>query len=153
MSDRGSTDARIADRGASSILVVAAAGLAVILAALVIDVGLLVAHRLRVAAAADAAALAAAPVTFRQFGAIAGPRSEAAAIARENGAVLVSCVCGIDPSLATRSVRVVVAAEIDLMFFGRQRVTAQSAAAYTPIRLGAVGGRDPPVTSAPSAAS
>jgi hypothetical protein len=137
------TDPPGTDRGASSLLVVAAAGLAVVLAALVIDVGLLVAHRLRVAAAADAAALAAAPVTFRRFGAAADPRSEAAAIARQNDAVLVSCVCGINTSLATRSVRVVVAADIDLVFFGRQRVTAESAASYTPIRLGAMASGEP----------
>jgi hypothetical protein len=120
-------------RGASSLLAVAATGLAIVLAALVLDVALLVGHRLQMAAAADAAALAAAPVTFRGFGTTLSPRGEAAAIARANGARLVTCACAVDTSLRVRSVRVVVAADAHLLFFGRQRVTAESVATYTPI--------------------
>ena len=127
------TDAGRGDRGASSLLVVAATAVAVVVAALVIDVAVLVGHRLRVAAAADASALAAAPVTFRAFGTSGSPVAEAAAIARDNDAVLLTCACPVDPTLRSRSVRVVVASDVELLFFGRQRVTAASAATYTPL--------------------
>ena len=123
---------RRSEAGSSSLLAIAAVAVALVVAVLVVDVGILVAGRLQVAAAADAAALAAAPVTFRSFGAAGGPVAEAARFADANGARLVSCVCAVDATLAERTVRVVVASHVDLLLFGRLAVSAESAASYRP---------------------
>lgn len=123
-----------ADHGSTSVVLVSAVGVALVLAGLITDVAVLVTHRLQTAAAADAAALAAAPVTFRSFGAPGTPRDEAATLARENGAYLLHCFgCEIDGSLVERTVRVVVGTHVDLVFFGHHHVTAASSATYAPL--------------------
>ena len=66
-----------AERGSAAILVLGVAGLVMVLTIGVADVGLILSARLEAAAAADAAALAAAPVTFRPFGAAGTPAAEA----------------------------------------------------------------------------
>lgn len=85
--------------------------------------------------AADAAALAAAPVTFRDFGAPDGPRTEAARLASLNGAVLVGCVCPVDRSWDTRTVRVEVRRSIGLPILGTVAVSATSVATFEPTAL------------------
>ena len=118
------------DRGAVAVVASAIAALALVLGAMLVDVTVLVAHRLRVAAAADAAALAAAPATFdgRETA-----WSAASSVAAANDVRLVTCRCDANRSLAPRRVEVVVADAVDLVFFGRHQVTAASAALYSPL--------------------
>jgi len=105
----------------------------------IVDVGLLLAGRLRVTAAADAAALAAAPVTFRPFGARAGPREEARRFATANGARLVSCDCARNPSWEPRTVRVVVERRVELLLGPTVVIRAAARSRFEPLAL--LGGR------------
>ena len=82
----------------------AVAGLVLLLVVGIADAGLILAGRHRAAAAADAAALAAAPVTFRPFGAAGTPTQEAARFAAMNGASIVTCRCSADGSWRARTV-------------------------------------------------
>lgn len=85
--------------------------------------------------AADAAALAAAPVTFRPFGATGTAREEAARFARENDARLVSCECRHDSGWAVRRVEVRVARSVTLVLFGSRKVEAVGRAEFAPALL------------------
>lgn len=97
--------------------------------------GQYVAAYLEAAAAADAAALAAAPVTFRPFGAQGTATEEAARFAAENGARLVVCRCRADETWAPRTVEVEVEQTVRLVVFGTRTVRATSRAEFTPARL------------------
>jgi hypothetical protein len=110
-------------------------GLILVLAVLLGAVGAYLNARVRVSAAADAAALAAAPVTFMPFGATGTPADEAARFARLNGADLVSCMCPLDPSWEPRTVRVEVATTVTVWPAGRVRVSATSRAEFVPALL------------------
>ena len=121
--------------GAASLLLLAVGGLVVVLAVLLADVGGFLAARLQASAAADAAALAAAPVTFRPFGSTGSPVDEAARFAVANGARLVSCRCPVDPSWSPREVEVVVAVSVDLMVLGATEAQARSRAEFVPTEL------------------
>ncbi len=87
------------------ILAAVIAGLLVLLATAAAAGGVVSAGRGRAVAAADAAALAAAPVTFRPFGSDGSPAEEAQRFAVENGATLVRCGCPTDPSWSSRDRR------------------------------------------------
>jgi secretion/DNA translocation related TadE-like protein len=123
------------ERGSAAVLLLAVAGLVVVLTIGVADVGLALAGRLQAAAAADAAALAAAPVTFRPFGAKGSPASEAGRLAAANGAVLASCRCPIDRSWRSRVVEVAVERRVSLLGLGSIIVRASSRAEFSPARL------------------
>ena len=123
------------ERGSAAILLLGVAGLVVVLTIGVVDVGLALAARLQAAAAADAAALAAAPVTFRPFGSAGSPASEADRLAVANGAVLASCRCPIDRSWHSRVVEVDVRRRVSLLGLGSVTVTASSRAEFDPARL------------------
>jgi hypothetical protein len=105
------------------ILVTLAVGMAVV------DVTSLLAARWRAEAAADAAALAAAPLTF-----LGGPhpRTEAARLAGANGAGLRVCRCPIDRSLAVRNVEVEVEVTVATMAVGRHLIVVSSRAEFDP---------------------
>ncbi|HSJ70197.1 MAG TPA: hypothetical protein VLA29_00940 [Acidimicrobiia bacterium] len=85
--------------------------------------------------AADAAALAAAPVTFRPFGATGSPAREAAVFAARNGATLVSCVCRVDRSWAKRTVTVRVTRTLAVPGVGSFEISATSKATFDPALL------------------
>lgn len=121
MSDRGS--ATLPALALVSILVLVAAGLA--------GVGRLVAAHVQATAAADAAALAAAPLTFLD----GDPRAEADRYARANGARLLRCGCPKDPRWTARVVTVEVALEVDLGLLGTRTTRARAAAEFDPWRL------------------
>jgi len=123
------------ERGSAAILLLGVAGLVVVLTIGVADVGLALAARLHAAAAADAAALGAAPVTFRPFGAKGSPASEAGRLAAANGAVLSSCRCPIDRSWRPRVVEVTVERRVNLLGFGSITVRASSEAEFAPTLL------------------
>ncbi len=116
-------------------LLLAVAGLVLLLALGVADAGIAFSARLQAAAAADAAALAAAPVTFRPFGAVGGPVAEARRLASANGAVLTGCTCPIDRTWRPRVVEVVVERRVSLLGLGAITVRASSRAEFSPAAL------------------
>lgn len=121
-----------AEAGSAALLLLAVAGFVVIVTIGVADVGLALAGRLQAATAADAAALAAAPVTFRPFGAAGSPATEAGRLASANGAVLADCRCPIDRSWRPRVVEVAVERRVELLGIGAITVRVSSRAEFTP---------------------
>jgi secretion/DNA translocation related TadE-like protein len=117
------------------VVTVAVIGLVLVLCAAVIGLGQVLVARAVAQSAADAAALAAAPVTFRPFGAMAGPSEEARRFAESNGARLVSCRCTQDPTWAPRTVEVEVEVIADVLGLGSGRVQAVAAAEFIPLAL------------------
>ena len=110
-------------------------GLVLLLALAVGVTGIGVAAYAQATTAADGAALAAAPVTFRPFGAEGSPAAEAARFARANGSSLVSCRCPIDRSWHRRTVVVVVERHLGVPGLGRVTIRAESRATFDPERL------------------
>ncbi len=126
---------RRGEAGSATVVIVGVVALACVLGLFVADVAVYVRARTAASVAADAAALAAAPVTFAAFGATGTPADEARRFAAGNGGVLVSCDCAIDRSWAAREVRVVVAVPADLLLFGPRLVHASSHAEFDPTAL------------------
>ena len=124
------------ETGAVGLLAAALTALAVVLALMVIDVARVVAVRGQVVTAADAAALAAAPVTFSSFGTSGDPAREAAVVAAGNGARLVECRCPVDRSWDSRVVTVTAAMRTSLALLGNRELTATSSAEFRPVALG-----------------
>ena len=115
-------------------------GLALLVVTLMLAVGLGavgagVAAYVQAAGAADAAALAAAPVTFRSFGAAGSPAQEAARFASANGTRLVRCSCPVDRSWNERTVVVEVRRSVAIVGIGRFDVSATSRATFEPTAL------------------
>ena len=123
------------ESGVAGVLVAGLAAVAMVLGLLVADVARTVATRAQVTAAADAAALAAAPATFARFGTSGDPVRAAAEMAAANGVELVECSCRIDRSWETRRVTVTVTTPVDLLFLGDRLLTATAAAEFRPIAL------------------
>ena len=99
------------------------------------DIAGYIAVGMQAATAADAAALAAAPVTFDSFGTIRTPRLEAQAFAEANGASLVSCRCPVDRSWNARTVEVIVERSVRLVLFGSRNVRAIGRAEFVPAEI------------------
>lgn len=114
---------------------VALAGVVVVLIVAVGAVGAGIGAYTKAAGAADAAALAAAPVTFLPFGATGTPAQEAARFATANGATLVVCRCAVDRSWETRTVVVTVARTVSILGIGDVTVRATSRATFAPAAL------------------
>jgi len=125
----------LSDERGSVGLGLAAVGMAVLLVAAVGSVGSGVTAYAKAAAGADAAALAAAPVTFRPFGATGSPRSEAAGFAAANGSRLVRCRCPVNRSWVSRSVEVTVVRTLSILGIGEVTVRASSRATFDPSKL------------------
>jgi hypothetical protein len=125
----------LSDERGSIVLGLGVVVLVLMLAAGVGAVGAGVAGYVQAAGAADAAALAAAPVTFRPFGASGTPAQEAARFASANHTRLVRCICPVDRSWRTRTVTVVVERSIDLPVLGTVTVRASSRATFEPAAL------------------
>lgn len=123
------------DEGAAGLLVLAVAVIALLLGLLVIDVATFLHARSRAQVAADAAALAAAPVTFRPFGADGSPGDEAALFADANGARLVICRCPVDGSWDARTVVVEASVRIDPIVLPATEVRATGRAEFVPTSL------------------
>jgi len=121
----------------SGSIVVGAAlvGFVLMMIVAVASVGAALGAYTKAAGAADAAALAAAPVTFRPFGASGSPTREAALFASANGTTLVSCVCPVDRSWNQRTVTVTVERPVTIMGIGTARVHATSRATFEPAAL------------------
>ena len=123
------------DRGSVTVLVMGLVGFLVVLGLMLGTAGHYLTVRIRVQAAADAAALAAAPVTFRHFGSPGDPTAEAARFAAANGGRLIRCVCSIDRSWDPRIVEVEVGEEVSFIGLGRRDVRAKAAAEFVPVDL------------------
>ena len=124
------------ERGAVSLVMLALAAVVVVLGLLVGDLSIYLGARARAQVAADAAALAAAPVTFRPFGAAGSAAGEAQRFAARNGGLLLECQCSHDPSWQSRTVTVLVSVPADLVLLGATEATAWSSADFDPTRLG-----------------
>ena len=122
----------MSERGAGSVLAIAAIALVTLVAVVVLAATQIVTARSRAIAAADAAALAAAPMTFPPVAGNRSPVDEALALAEANGARLVSCVCSLLATFEPRQVEVTVAVSVDLPLLGLRWVHASSAAEFVP---------------------
>jgi secretion/DNA translocation related TadE-like protein len=118
-----------------TVLMLGVVGLMIVLGVMLGTTGHYLAARSHVQMAADAAALAAAPVTFRPFGSQGNPAAEATRLAAANGGRLVRCTCPINPSWANRTVYVEVVQEVNLIVLGRREVRAVAAAEFAPVEL------------------
>lgn len=123
------------ERGSVSLVVLGFVGVLVAMGLLVGTVGQAASAWSRAHTAADAAALAAAPVTFRGFGSEGGPAAEAARFAAANGARLVRCTCAIDRSWSARTVEVVVAVDEHIFLVGPREIRAVARAEFSPVEL------------------
>lgn len=127
--------------GAVGVMLSAVAGVVLLFSVALVAVTGIQQARLRATTAADAAALAAAPVTFLPFGAVGTPIDEAARFARLNGATLVMCRCGIDRSFAPRTAEVRVRVGLEVPLLGGLTVEATGRAEFVPAAL--LAGFDP----------
>lgn len=124
------------EQGSVGVLVAVLGAVTIILSLLVVDVAHVVAARAGLTTAADAAVLAAAPVTFAPFGTNESPRQAAATVAAANGAALLDCECEIDRSWATRRVTVTAELVVELVLLSDQRLTVTAAAEFRPVAMG-----------------
>lgn len=122
----------MSERGAGSVLTVAAMSLVVLVGLAVLGAAQVITARARAVAAADAAALAAAPTTFPPLARGRSPIEEALRVAEANGARLVSCICFQVATFEARQVEVTVVFPVDLPMLGRRWVEASSAAEFVP---------------------
>lgn len=132
---RRSPRCALSDEDGSIVLGMGVLVLVLMLAIAIGAVGAGVVGYVHAAGAADAAALAAAPVTFRDFGARGSPQQEAARFAAANGTRLVRCTCPVNRSWDTRTVSTVVARPIVIPGLGRFEVRATSRATFEPAAL------------------
>ncbi len=123
------------EAGSVGILLLAVAAVSLMLSLAIVATGQYLVGFARAQAAADAAALAAAPVTFRPFGATGSARREAAIFAAANDSLLIGCVCAADPSWDARTVVVTVRTSFRVVLFGEQSVEAAGRAEFIPARL------------------
>lgn len=130
------------DRGSVSVLLLGFIAMVVMLGLVLGAAGQFLSAQSRVQAAADAAALAAAPVTFRPFGSGGDPTAEASRFAEENEGRLIRCICPIDRSWDSRTVEVEVGREINLIGLGPTEVRARAAAEFLPVQLLVLDGLD-----------
>ena len=123
------------ESGSAALAVIGAVGLLLVLTLWLAALAVVMQARLDATTAADAAALAAAPVTFLPFGATGSAADEAARFAHLNGAELLWCICGLDQSFEARTVEVRVAKRVHLPILGATNIEATGRAEFAPARL------------------
>lgn len=123
------------ERGSASLALLGVAGVVMVLAVGLAAVGTVVRARVEASTAADAAALAAAPVTFLPFGAEGSPADEAARFATLNGSRVVYCICPLDPSWEPRTVEIRTERSVEVWPFGTIDVHATGRAEFVPAML------------------
>jgi hypothetical protein len=116
-----------------SVFLVGLVAVGVVIMVFAINVGLVLDARSGAQAAADAAALGAAPLTFAEFGSTLSPKAEAARLAEANGAALLSCICEMNTSWKSRIVEVTVAVSRPIPGFGKAQVRASARAQFSPV--------------------
>ncbi|MFQ5966249.1 MAG: hypothetical protein ACE5MI_01415 [Acidimicrobiia bacterium] len=119
----------MSDQGSVSVAAAAAVGLAVVLATGLGVAGQVLAAWSQAAAAADAAALAAAPITFLG----GSPEREAARFAAANGARLQMCTCPVNTTFDPRTVEVLVTVRTVLPVLGPIALPAKGRAEFDPM--------------------
>ena len=120
------------EAGSVTIALLGVMAVAILVGLTLIDIAAYISGGVQASTAADAAALAAAPLTFRAFGSSVTPAREAAYFAAANGAVVVVCRCIVDRSWRTRTVEVIVERRLVLTLFGRRTIRAVGRAEFTP---------------------
>ncbi|MEK7253097.1 MAG: Rv3654c family TadE-like protein [Actinomycetota bacterium] len=125
----------MSERGSAAVALLGVIAVALVLAVGLAAVGTWLRARTEANAAADAAALAAAPVTFLPFGAKGTPAEEAARFAAINDTRLVWCVCPPDPSWEPRTVEVEVEREVEIWPLGTFVVKGRGRAEFVPALL------------------
>ena len=115
------------DRGSVTVLAVGALVLALVLVVGVTAIGQVLIARNRV--------IAAAPVTFRPFGATGSAMEEASRLVRSNGATLVRCDCRPDSRYAPRTVVVTAMVNVDVLGLRETSIEATAAAEFRPVAL------------------
>jgi secretion/DNA translocation related TadE-like protein len=125
----------VSEQGSASLALLGVAGVVMVLAVGLAAVGSVMRARVEASTAADAAALAAAPVTFLPFGAHGTPTEEAARFATLNGSRLLSCICPLDPSWEPRTVEVRTERLVEIWPLGIIEVQATGRAEFVPSRL------------------
>ena len=123
------------ERGSVTVFAVGVLLFGFLLVVALAGVGQVLVVRSRVVTAAEAGALAAAPVTFRPFGADGSATAEAARLVRANGAELLSCSCTHDPGYAPRTVTVTVRLPVTVLGLGEMTLEATAAAEFRPVAL------------------
>ena len=123
------------EQGSAAIAAVGVVVLGFMLMVGVAGIGQVVLARYKVVAAAEAGALAAAPVTFRPFGATGPPSAEADRLVRANGAVLVRCSCRSDPGYSPRTAIVTARLRVAVLGFRELELEATAAAEFSPVEL------------------
>lgn len=132
-----SSDSKGAESGAATVVATGVVLAAAILALVLADIGVVLRARTEAATAADAAALAAAPLTFLDTG--VAPTEEAERFAARNGAALVSCSCRVDRSWNPRTIAVVVETRAETLLAGGVELVVSSRAEFAPTELFAGG--------------
>lgn len=123
------------ERGGAAIALLGPIAVALVLAVGLSGIGSWLRVRGEADAAADAAALAAAPVTFLPFGAQGTPAEEAARFAAMNDARLVWCICPPNPSWEPRIVEVEVEKQVSIWPLGDFAVKGRGRAEFVPSML------------------
>ena len=123
------------DRGSVTLFAIGAVVLGLALMVGVTAVSQVLIARNRVIAAAEAGALAAAPVTFRPFGAGGSAVDEAARMVGSNGATMVRCDCSPDPGYARRTVTVTAMVMVSVLGLRETRMEATAVAEFRPVAL------------------
>ncbi len=98
-------------------------------------IGQVLVARNRVLTAAEAGALAAAPVTFRPFGASGSAAEEAARIVRANGAIMVSCLCPHDRSYESRTATVTAQLNVAVLGLSDLTLRGTAVAEFRPVEV------------------
>lgn len=125
----------MSERGSVSTLLVAVMFLGCVLLVAITGVGQFLVARERVVTAAEAGALAAAPVTFRPFGASGSAADEADRLVRANGAMLLRCDCPPDPTYYPRTATVTARSTVAILGFREVELEYTAAAEFRPVDL------------------
>lgn len=125
----------MSERGSASLALLGVMGLVLVLAAGLGAVGVYLRARVEASTAADAAALAAAPITFLPFGSKGPPVDEAIRFARLNGARVIACVCPRDQSWEPRTVQVTTERTVEIWPLGVFTVQGVGRAEFVPALL------------------
>lgn len=122
--------------GSVTLLAIGMAAIVVVLTVAITDLVVLLDAHMRATVAADAAALAAAPLTFDPTASANDPCDVASTYASANGATLTTCSAPPDQTWNERRVEVSVVVVARLFIVGSTEVTGRAAAEFRPVDLG-----------------
>lgn len=119
-------------RGSITLLWMALVGVIAVVTIATAGLALAYSARAQAQVASDASALAAAVATYPPAGVGGPPESRARSVAEQNGAILVTCRCRLDPTIRPRTVTVVTRVSADIPIFGELKFNAVSRAEFDP---------------------